>query len=227
VDLHRSHGVEVRLGARVDGLDGGDKVERVRFRDGKGTDVDVVVMGVGARPEIDLALVSGLGTGQGVLVDSRLASSHPDVLAAGDIAEAHHPLLGRRVRVEHWANASRQGAVAGANAAGASREYTEVPYFFSNQHGSALEYSGWPLPWDRVVFRGDPADGAFVAFYLRERSLVGGASVNTAGANEHVERLIRDRGEVDVEQLSDPHVAPPEWHAQRTPPAGAAPRASG
>jgi 3-phenylpropionate/trans-cinnamate dioxygenase ferredoxin reductase subunit len=96
--------------------------------------------------------------------------------------------------------------------------YAEVPYFFSNQYDTAMEYSGWPLPWDRVVFRGDPGDGAFVAFYLRGENLVGGASVNAGGVNEHVERLARDGGAVSAEQLADPRVEPSEWQAQPKPP---------
>jgi 3-phenylpropionate/trans-cinnamate dioxygenase ferredoxin reductase subunit len=171
----------------------------------------VVVIGVGVRPDIELALGAGLETGQGVLVDAKLASSHPDVFAAGDIAEEQHPILGRRVRVEHWANALRQGSAAGANAAGASKLYDQIPYFFSDQYDSSMEYSGWPVPWDRVVFRGNLADGAFVAFYLSEGRVVAGTNVNVPGVNVHVQRLIREGGLVDAALLADPDVDPSEW----------------
>jgi 3-phenylpropionate/trans-cinnamate dioxygenase ferredoxin reductase subunit len=220
-DLHRSHGVEVRLGVGVEGLDGGDRVEGVRLADGTTADVDVVVIGVGVRPNLDLAAAAGLDTDQGVLVDERLASSHPDVFAAGDIAEAQHPVLGRRVRVEHWANALNQGPVAGANAAGASKIYDNIPYFFSDQYDSSMEYSGWQLPWDDVVFRGNPADGAFVAFYMSQGRLTAGANVNVSGVNDHVQRLLREGGVVDVKQLADPDVAPSEWRADNKPSAAA------
>lgn len=219
--LHRSHGVELRLGVGVEGLDGQDRVERVRFADGTTADVDVVVIGVGVRPNIELAAAAGLDTAQGVLVDGRLASSHPDVFAAGDIAEAQHPVLGRRVRVEHWANALNQGAVAGANGAGASKVYDRIPYFFSDQYDSSMEYSGWQLPSDQVVFRGNPADGVFVAFYLSEGKLVGGANVNVGGVNDQVQRLLREGGAVDVKQLADPEVAPSEWRTSGRSPATA------
>jgi 3-phenylpropionate/trans-cinnamate dioxygenase ferredoxin reductase subunit len=210
-DLHRSHGVELRLGAGVKGLEGRDHVERVRLDDGTAADVDVVVIGVGVRPNIELASAAGLATEQGVLVDERLTSSHPDVFAAGDIAEAQHPVLGRRLRLEHWANASGQGSTAGANAAGGSKVYDEVPYFFSDQYDSSMEYSGWQVPWDQVVFRGKPSDRAFVAFQLSEGKLVGGTNVNVEGVNEHVQRLLREGGAVDVDRLADPGVAPSEW----------------
>jgi 3-phenylpropionate/trans-cinnamate dioxygenase ferredoxin reductase subunit len=210
-DLHRSHGVQLRFGVGVEGIEGRDRVEGVRFADGTTAEADVVVLGVGVRPAVDLAVAAGLEAGQGVLVDERLASGHPDVFAAGDIAEAQHPVLRRRVRVEHWANAMNQGSVAGANAAGASQLYDEVPYFFSDQYDSSMEYSGWPIPWDRVMFRGNQVDGAFVAFYLSEGKLVAGVNVNVAGVNEHVQRLIRDEGSVDVEQLADLDVEPSQW----------------
>src|SRR5262249_28235803 len=133
-ELHRSHGVELRFGVGVEGIDGRDQGMRVRFADGQTADADVVVIGGGARPEIGLAAGAGLETDQGVLVDAHLTSSHPDVFAAGDIAEVQHPALGRRVRVEHWANAMNQGPVAGANAAGVPTVFDHIPYFFSYQY---------------------------------------------------------------------------------------------
>jgi 3-phenylpropionate/trans-cinnamate dioxygenase ferredoxin reductase subunit len=210
-DLHVSNGVQLQLGTGVEGIEGRDHVEGVRFADGSVLDADLVVIGVGVRPEIQLAQAAGLETDQGVLVDSLLASSHPDVFAAGDIAQADHPVIGRRVRVEHWANALNQGLTAGANAAGASRSYDRIPYFYSDQYDSSMEYSGWPVPWERVAFRGEPADGAFVAFYLVGEQLVAGANVNVDGVNEHVQRLIRSGGAVDVDQLADTDVEPSAW----------------
>jgi 3-phenylpropionate/trans-cinnamate dioxygenase ferredoxin reductase subunit len=220
-DLHRAHGVELRLGVGVQGLEGRDRVERMRLTDGTTADVDVVVAGVGVRPNIELAAAAGLDTAQGVLVDGRLASSHPDVFAAGDIAEEQHPVLGRRVRVEHWANALNQGSVAGSNAAGASKVYDGIPYFFSDQYDSSMEYSGWQLPWDQVVLRGNPADGQFVAFYLSGGKLTGGANVNVDGVNDEVQRLLREGGAVEVKQLANSEVAPSEWRTSSPSPATA------
>jgi len=209
--LHRSHGVELRLGTGVEGIDGRDAVEGVRLADGTTIPADLVVVGVGVVPSISLATAAGLDTGTGVLADTRLTTSHPDVFAAGDIAEADHPVLGQRLRVEHWANALNQGLAAGANAAGADQEYDRIPYFFSDQYDSWMEYSGWPVPWDRVVFRGKPEDGAFVAFYLTDDRVVGGINVNTDGVNQDVQRLVHAGGHVRVDQLTDLDVDPSTW----------------
>jgi len=209
--LHAGHEVDLRLGSGVETIEGTDHVAGVRLSDGSVVDADTVVMGVGVRPNVELARDAGLAVADGVLVDTQLRSSNPDVYAAGDIAEAQHPGIDRRVRVEHWANALNQGLTAGGNAAGAAAEFADIPYFFSDQYDMGMEYSGWPLPWDRVVFRGDPRGGAFVAFYLVEGRVIGGANVNVWDVNEHVQALIKSAATADVDVLSDPDVDPADW----------------
>jgi 3-phenylpropionate/trans-cinnamate dioxygenase ferredoxin reductase subunit len=209
--LHHDHGVDVRLESGVVRFEGRDRVDGVRLANGDRVDADVVVVGVGVVPATALAIDAGLDVGQGVLTDAGLVSSHPDVLVAGDIAEAHHPLLDRAVRVEHWANALNQGFMAGANAAGAAQIYERIPYFFSDQYESSMEHSGWPMAWERVVFRGNPDDGAFMAFYLQDGRVIAGANVNVFDVNQHVQRLIRAGGVADVAQLADPDVDPATW----------------
>ena len=210
-DLHSAHGVELRMGVGVDALVGGDAVAGVRLTDGTTVDAEVVVTGIGVTPNLALAASAGLAVDRGVLCDSTLVTSHPDVLVAGDIAEAEHPLLGQRVRVEHWATALNQGLTAGANAAGRSDVYDRIPYFYSDQYDSGMEYSGWPVPWDDVVFRGDPNDGQFIAFYLREKRVVAGICVNVWDVNVHVQEVIRAGGIVPVDVLTDVDVDPQQW----------------
>jgi 3-phenylpropionate/trans-cinnamate dioxygenase ferredoxin reductase component len=209
--VHRAKGVELRLGTGITGIQGREHVEGMEFDDGTWVEADLIVFGVGVQPNVALAADAGLDIGEGVLVDASLATSHPDVFAAGDIANEEHPLIGRRVRIEHWANAQNQGLTAGANAAGASITYDRIPYFYSDQYETSMEYSGWPVEWDSVAFLGDPADGAFVAFYLSGDRLVGGINVNIWDVNEHVQRLIRDGGPVVVEMLTDADVDPSDW----------------
>jgi 3-phenylpropionate/trans-cinnamate dioxygenase ferredoxin reductase component len=212
-ELHRSHGVDMRLGVGVDAIEGSDHVTAVRLADGTVVPVDTVVVGIGVTPKIELARDAGLSVAEGVLVNSSLVASHPDVYAVGDIADAEHPTFGGRIRVEHWANALNQGLAAGSNAAGATVVYDRIPYFYSDQYDMGMEYSGWPVPWDNVAFRGDPGQGKFVAFYLRDGRVVGGANVNVWDVNEHVQALVRAGAPVDLDVLTDPSVSPDEWTA--------------
>jgi 3-phenylpropionate/trans-cinnamate dioxygenase ferredoxin reductase component len=210
-ELHAAHGVDVRLGIGVDAFEGSEHVTGVRLSDGAVVDAETVVVGVGVTPNVELARDAGLDVASGVLVDATLTASHPDVLAAGDIAEAHHPVIDQPVRVEHWANALNQGLTAGGNAAGAGRAYDRIPYFFSDQYEMGMEYSGWPLPWDQVVFRGDRSSGAFVAFYLDHGVVTGGANVNVWDVNEQIQNLIRTGKPADLDVLTDPDIDPAAW----------------
>jgi 3-phenylpropionate/trans-cinnamate dioxygenase ferredoxin reductase subunit len=210
-ELHRSHGVDLRMGVGVDAIEGSDHVTGVRLADGTVVPADTVVVGVGVSPNIELARDAGLSVGGGVLVDSALVTRHPDVYAVGDIAEAEHPIFGGRIRVEHWANALNQGLAAGSNAAGAAVIYDNIPYFYSDQYDTGMEYSGWPVPWDRVAFRGDPDQGAFIAFYVRDGRVVGGANINVWDVNEQMQAVIRAGVPVDLGALMDPSVGPDEW----------------
>jgi 3-phenylpropionate/trans-cinnamate dioxygenase ferredoxin reductase component len=210
-ELHAGRGVELHLGSGAAAIEGVEHVVGVRLDDGRLIEADTVVVGVGVTPNVDLAREAGLKVAGGVVVDAMLRTDHPDVYAAGDIAEAQHPALDRAIRVEHWANALNQGLTAGANAAGGSSAYERIPYFFSDQYETGMEYSGWPLEWDEVLFRGDPADGEFVAFYLLDGRVIGGANVNVWDVNDHVQSLIRSGAPVDRDRLTDTAVDPSDW----------------
>jgi 3-phenylpropionate/trans-cinnamate dioxygenase ferredoxin reductase subunit len=160
--LHREHGVDLRLRATVEEITTADGAATgLRLGDGSTVDADAVLVAVGAAPNTDLALRAGLTTGTdgGVLVDSALRTSDPDIFAVGDIASAQHPLFRTRIRTEHWANALKQPAVAVAGMLGKAGEYVELPYFFTDQYDLGMEYVGHAPDYDRVVFRGD-VDGA-------------------------------------------------------------------
>ena len=141
-------------------------VEAVETADGTRIDADLVVVGIGATPRTALAEAAGLAVDDGILVDEHLETSVPGIFAAGDVANALHPITGSRIRVEHWDNARRQGRVAGRNTLGHAEPYARVPYFYSDQFDLSMEYAGFPLDLGPVVFRGDPASGKFLAFWL-------------------------------------------------------------
>ena len=142
----------------------------------------------------------------GVLVDALLRTSDPAVYAAGDVANAEHPGLGKRIRVEHWANAQNQGKAAGASMAGKGSPYERVPYFYTDQFDLGMEYSGYgPLASGVApIFRGDREGRKFVAFWLRDDRVVAGMNVNVWKVNHTVQKLIRSRAVVDPARLADP-----------------------
>ncbi|MFI9271302.1 NAD(P)/FAD-dependent oxidoreductase [Kitasatospora sp. NPDC052896] len=208
-ELHRQHGVRLRFGVRVAEFVGsGGRVTAVRLADGTEVPADVVVVGVGAAPNDQLARAAGLVVDDGVCVDARLRSSDPDVFAAGDVANAIHPLLDRRVRVEHWANALNQAPVAARSMLGRDAAYDRLPYFFTDQYDLGMEYSGLVEPgeYDRVVFRGDVEGREFIAFWLADGRVLAGMNVNVWDVVEPIQDLIRSRRPVDPAALADPDV---------------------
>jgi 3-phenylpropionate/trans-cinnamate dioxygenase ferredoxin reductase subunit len=164
------------------------------------------VVGVGVEPRTELAAQAGLKVDNGIVVDEHLHTSAPGVFAAGDVANAQHPFYGERVRVEHWANALNQGPAAARNMLGRAQVYDRLPYFFSDQYDIGMEYSGFARDWDRVVFRGDPPDREFIAFWLAGDQMVAGMNVNVWDVADPIGRLIRNRVGVDVRRLADPGV---------------------
>lgn len=170
-DLHRAHGVDLRLGAPVTADDL--------------SDADLVVVGIGAAPRTALAAAAGLDVDDGVLVDELLRASDESVLAIGDIANQLHPLLGRRVRVEHWDNAIGQGRTAAATITGSAEPYAKVPYFFTDQYDLGMEYFGsvGPDGYDRVLTRGD-FSGPFRAWWIRDDVVVAAMQANDWDASD-------------------------------------------
>jgi len=155
-------------------------------------------------PRTELAKAAGLDVDNGIVVDARLATREPEIFAAGDVANAWHPLLGHRIRVEHWANALNQGPAAARSMLGIGAPYDRIPYFFSDQYDLGMEYSGYANSWDEIVFRGDPADGPFIAFWLKGGRVLAGMNVNVWDVTDHIQALIRSGAHVKPAALADP-----------------------
>ena len=205
-DLHRAHGVDLRTEISVTGIETGDDgAAVVRLGDGDGIPADLVVVGVGIAPNTGLAEEAGLEVDNGVVVDEHLRSSDPDIFAAGDVANAYHPVLQRQLRVEHWANALHQPDVAARGMLGQDATYDRLPYFFTDQYDLGMEYFGYADPddYDEVVLRGDVAGLAFQAFWLRSGHVLAGLHVNQWDDADAVKKLARDQREVDVSRLRD------------------------
>jgi NADPH-dependent 2,4-dienoyl-CoA reductase/sulfur reductase-like enzyme len=202
--LHQNHGVEFRFHEKA-----------VEFRPGMvitsgGAEIhaDVLVVGIGAAPNDDLAARAGLDVSNGVLTDEALRTSDPDIFAAGDVANSFNPLLGRRVRVEHWANALNGGPAAARSMLGQPVSYDRVPYYYSDQYELGMECAGLPTPgsYDQVLYRGDPAALEFVAFWLSAGAVVAGMNVNVWDVNNDIQSLIRSARPIDPTRLTNPEI---------------------
>src|SRR5829696_2232552 len=179
----RDRGVHVRTRTKAERLEGRDTVEAVVL------------------PDADLAERAGLPVDNGILVDQRLRAAD-GVFAAGDVANAEHPLFGR-IRIEHWAEALNQGLLAGRNLAGAGQRYDRIPYFFSDQFDLSLSYLGYVREWDELVVRGDRevAEPKFIAWYLRDGVPRAALIVNDWDAEDPVRELIRRGQPATPEEL--------------------------
>ena len=190
--LHRSHGVDLRLGATIVGFSpAGSGSSVVRLEDGAEIAADLVVVGIGVLPNDGLASQAGLAVDNGILVDEWLRSTNPEVYAAGDVANQLHPALGRRIRVEHWDTAIEQGKVVARNMLGGDEAYARLPYFFTDQYDLGMEYVGnvGPDGYDEVVIRGDTG-GQFTAFWLKEDHVLAGMHVNDWDAIDPIRALV-------------------------------------
>jgi NADPH-dependent 2,4-dienoyl-CoA reductase/sulfur reductase-like enzyme len=175
--VHADHGVEVRTSTGVDAIEGGTRVERVRLSDGTTLDADVVVVGIGVVPNTKWLDGSGLEIRDGVVCDAALAAGPPGVYCAGDITRWPNQLFDEEMRVEHWTNAAEQGAAAAKNllaGEGNGEAYAPVPFFWSDQYDSRIQFVGRAHPDDEVrVVHGSVEDRKFVALYGRNGRLVG------------------------------------------------------
>jgi NADPH-dependent 2,4-dienoyl-CoA reductase/sulfur reductase-like enzyme len=208
--LHRAHGVEFRFGEHAvefrPGPGGRDGI--VITNAGAELAADVMVIGIGAAPNEELALRAGLEVSNGVVTDEALRTSDPDIFAAGDVARSFSPLLGRRIRVEHWSNALNGGIAAAKSMLGQPVVYDPVPYFYSDQYELGMECCGLPEPgsYDQVVYRGDPKTLEFIAFWLSAGTVIAGMNVNVWDVTDDIKALIRSQAKIDVPRLTTPQI---------------------
>jgi 3-phenylpropionate/trans-cinnamate dioxygenase ferredoxin reductase component len=201
--LHTEHGTDLRLGVGVAGFESSEgRVSGVRLVDGTVVPADVVVVGVGVRPETDWLEGSGLEIGDGVVCDAWCRAA-PGIVVAGDVARWHNPLFDESMRVEHWTNAVEQSAAAVdtllADAAHESApEFAPVPYFWSDQYDTKIQFAGRASGFDSLaVVDGAPEDRKFVALYGRDGRLVGALAFGRPRLLMQYRRLIAERASWD------------------------------
>jgi 3-phenylpropionate/trans-cinnamate dioxygenase ferredoxin reductase component len=187
-ELYRGEGVGLLLGEEVASFGGDGVLEHVATKSGRRIPADLAVVGVGVVPNVDFLSSSGITVDNGVVVNARFGASAPDVYAAGDVASFFDPLYERQRRIEHWSNASYQGAEVGRILAGAEGGYDHVSSFFSEVFGTTIKAFGDVSRFDTLTAEGTLADG-FLAAYGDAGRLVGAVTV---GQSDELEELVRD-----------------------------------
>ena len=218
-ELHREHGVDLRTGVTVAAIEAAadsHKVAAVVLGDGTSIQADVVLVGIGATPNTDLAVTAGLELDNGIVVDAQGRSSDPDIFAVGDVANAETPALGQRVRVEHWANALDRPPTVAKGVLDKAGDFDRLPFFYSDQYDLGLEYSGRGGREDDIVIRGDLAGREYIAFWLDGDRVTAGMNVNVWDVQDDIQALIASRDAVDREKLADDGVPLTEVRASRT-----------
>ena len=205
-DLHVRNGVEIRCGVSIDYFEGDDKLERAVMTDGIVIDCDIAVIGIGLTPNVELAQAAGLEVNDGIVVDERGQTSHPDIYAAGDNANHPNALLGRRIRLESWENAQNQAICAAKAMLGQENTYAEIPWFWSDQYDANIQLMGLPETWDETVVRGNRDKGEFVEFYLKNGQIEGAAAINNPRDLRFTRRMMMSNKKFIASDLADPGV---------------------
>ena len=203
---HAAAGVTIHCGAFVSRFSGATRVDAVETASGERFPCDLVIVGVGIEPAVELAATAGLPCDGGIVVDEHARTADPLIVAAGDCTSHPHPLATGRVRLESVQNAIEQAKAAAANFAGEPRAYTEVPWFWSDQYDLKLQIAGLTQGHDAHALRGDPASRSFAVYYFRERTLIAVEAVNAPRDFLFAKKAIAAGLAVSGEQLADPAV---------------------
>lgn len=204
-EIHRRHGVDLRMAKRVTELRGSDRVEEALLESGERIPCDLVVVGVGVRPNVDLARQAGLAVDNGIVVNEFCETSARGIYAAGDVANWLHPDIGERLRVEHYDNAAMHGAAAARSMLGQADPYAPLPYVWSDQYDVNLQYVGFPTEWHDIVVRGDTATPEVTVFFMRDGHVHAAATINRPKELRSARRLCETRAIVDPATLADPN----------------------
>jgi 3-phenylpropionate/trans-cinnamate dioxygenase ferredoxin reductase subunit len=204
--VHRDHGVDAVFEDVVVAFEGTRHVEGVVTKGGRRIACDFAIVGVGIEPNINLVADADIQTENGIVVDERCRTSADGVYAAGDVANHYHPIFKRRIRVEHWQSAMKQGVAAARSMLDKGRPYDEVPWFWSDQYDVNLQYAGAHTTWDRLIVRGSLDERRFLAFYLKDGLIEAVVALNRGKDLRRCVPLIRTRRVVDPVKLQDEDV---------------------
>ncbi|CAN5209089.1 hypothetical protein BH20ACT24_BH20ACT24_03120 [soil metagenome] len=201
--MHRDQGVRMTFGDRLAAFEGEGRVERVVTANGLRLECDFAVVGLGVEPVVDLVAGSGIDVDNGILVDEYSRTNVDGIYAAGDVANHYHPVFGRRLRIEHWQNAARQGRAAALSMLGTGAPYDEIHWFWSDQYDHNLQYAGFHTEWDDLVVRGSLEALNFIAFYMKGGRVQASVSLNRGSDLRASMGLIRAAAAVETGRLRD------------------------
>jgi 3-phenylpropionate/trans-cinnamate dioxygenase ferredoxin reductase subunit len=204
--LHRDHGVRMVFEDTVAAFEGTRRVGCVVTKGGLRLECDFAVVGIGIEPAVEALADSGIQLDNGVVVDQYCQTNISGIYAAGDVANHYHPVFDRRIRVEHWQNAIKQGATAARNMLGQRIAYDEIHWFWSDQYDANLQYAGFHTKWQQLVVRGRLDSGSFLACYVNQGRIDAAVGLNRARDVRRVMPLIKARRPVNLEQLRNEDV---------------------
>ena len=203
-DRHTAAGIRIHLGVQATSIESdGANVTGVSLSDGRHVPADLVVVGVGVLPNIELAAQAGLPVAAGIIVNEQLLTSDPDISAVGDCALFASPRFGGSLRLESVQNATDQARCVAARLTGDARTYDGLPWFWSDQGPDKLQIAGLTTGYDQVVVRGDPGQGSFSAFCYKSGQLVGIESINRASDHVFGRKILGLNRSIEPEQAAD------------------------
>jgi len=204
---HRQHGVDLKLSTGLVGFAGNGSIEKVNLSDGSSIAADLVLIGIGVVPNVELAVDAGLHVDNGIRVDEYCRTSEHNIYAVGDCTSHPNRLLGRQLRLESVHNALEQAKTAASNICGDDLPYSQVPWFWSDQYDLKLQIAGISQGYDDTVLRGNPDDRAFSCLYLKDGILIAIDSINSPRDFMQSKPLIGNRAVISPEKLSDSDIA--------------------
>jgi 3-phenylpropionate/trans-cinnamate dioxygenase ferredoxin reductase subunit len=202
-ELHRAHGVRTIFEDTVAAFEGTQRVATVVTKAGVRLECDFVVAGIGIEPVVDFLDGSGIAVDNGIVVDEHCRTNVEGIFAAGDVANHYHPVFERRIRVEHWQNAIKQGAAAARNMAGKPMVYDEIHWFWSDQYDANLQYAGFHTTWEQLVVRGRLDSRSFLTCYINQGRIDAAVAFNRPKDIRRIMPLIKARRPVNLEHLAD------------------------
>ena len=204
--LHRDHGVRMIFEDTVAAFEGTRRVGCVVTKAGLRLECDFAVVGIGIEPAVEALADSGIQVDNGVVVDEYCQTNVSGIYAAGDVANHYHPVFDRRIRVEHWQNAIKQGAAAARNMLGRRIAYDEIHWFWSEQYDANLQYAGFHTQWEQLVVRGRLESASYLACYVNAGRIDAAVGLNRAKELRRIMPLIKARRPVNLERLRDESV---------------------